>query len=217
MGTDPWKAYLARFPDPEFGSYARGAISPRLALELRDHILAAPLRPLSPEDRDPAAAWNMIRAGELRRLNEQQRYREPLDDALAIALLEELRAPVALAMGTPWRVLNMRPWTTPPSADMGPCKWHTDGDLHKFAKIMVYLTDCGEGLGGLEMEAHGAVVTVKGRAGQWCVFRNSVVRHRGMPPAKGERVAVEITIAPADEFDLQPRFLGHIARYPLEP
>ena len=214
---DPWKAYLARFPGPRFDHYARGALPLELADRLRAAVLASPVRPISNEDAAEGASWNRITDGIIARLNVDHAYREPIAEPLLEEMLAHLKAPVAEAMGTPWRLLNLRAWTTKPGAEIGPCKMHLDGDLLKIAKIMVYLTECGGGHGGLEMDIDKRMHVVTGPPGQWCVFRNSVVHHRGIPPESGERVAIEITIAPADEFDLRPRFLGHIARYPLEP
>ena len=117
------------------------------------------------------------------------------------AIVRHLRSQVQDCLGTPWRVVTVRSFrTNPPPGGNSPApqEWHYDGFPADVLKIMVYLSDVGGDLGTTELITHdGSSKTVEGPAGTWLLFRNSVLAHRAVQPAKGTRLLAEITLAPA--------------------
>lgn len=220
-----WLPYLSRFPAPdaEFAlrGYAIGGLPPAVTGKLGAAILSAAATPITNDIADGVEAPR-LRPGKLKRINKQHNFRSfTARQAYALrAVFDVLREPVARLLRTPWRVLTCRSWTTPPGASIGMNDWHRDGGLLQIPKIMIYSSKTGEGHGGLELRSDGGGVTeISGPPGLWILFYSSVIEHRGVAPCiRGtERVATEITIAPAQAFDLEPRFLGHNARYPTHP
>jgi SAM-dependent methyltransferase len=154
-------------------------------------------------------------------LNAGHRYYRlgPAQLSAMMQVLDDLRRPVAAALGSPWRVLNVRALQTLPEAEaMGPNAWHGDGFPPAILKIMVYLTPAGARTGTTEFErAGGGRLLIEGPEGTWALFRNSVLIHRGLPPQEGRRVVIEITLAPSLTFDLRPIVAGLNATYPEYP
>jgi hypothetical protein len=222
---DKWEDYLRTFPDRDekFVSrlYTTGALPPDLAEELRDAITSADPLPIANETYGEVAAA-ALNQKTLDKLNAQHVYRafdRPTSLALRCALVY-LKRPIAGLLHSPWRVLNCRSWTTIAGAEeYGPNMWHQDGDIKELLKIMIYSSETGGACGGLEIKAADGVRSIGGAPGQWVLFYNSRITHRGVAPKKSGfmRVATEVTIAPSREYDLEPRFLGQIARYPLHP
>jgi hypothetical protein len=151
-----------------------------------------------------------IKKTEIAQLDQQHRYRDLTFETAkwVSAILQELKGQIDRWLGPPWRVLNVRSWTTGKGASMGPNSWHTDGDDPDILKLMIYSTPTGGNYGGLELETK----SLNGES--WVVFYNSRVRHRAIAPRiEGvQRVATEVTLKPAREHDLVPRFIGHMAR-----
>ena len=134
------------------------------------------------------------------------------------AALNGLKDPVAEILGCPWRVLNVRSWVTRPGASGGPFAWHTDGLPKEMLKIMIYSTPCDKEHGGLAVDIGGGETQrLQGQAGLWVLFYNSKLKHCGIPPTLGERVATEITLVPWDHFILEPISLGTNGQYPIYP
>lgn len=221
-----WTKYLELFPAREAGfaarKYLRGEIPVILAQALRDAISAAPVIEINNESLAKGVALASLNPNDVKLLNAEHRYRDftvEIDKALAAAL-EYLRTPIATVLNSAWRVLNCRSWTTTAGAAHGPNAWHVDGDLDKIMKMMIYATPTGWGQGGLQIETEpNKVLNVQGRAGQWALFYNSVLKHRALAPEKDgiERVATEVTIAPSFGFDLRPKFIGLVGRYHESP
>jgi hypothetical protein len=156
-------------------------------------------------------------------VNRQHVFVWPLAETLWVLrdILDVLREPVAAALGSPWRLLQIKAWTTEAGhIDVGPNEWHKDGQPPDLLKIMIYLTETGPDLGGLEVELpKGKVAALAGPPGTWVLFYNSVMRHRGVAPKKEgiKRVVIELTLVPWLTFDLEPRYLGQNARHPFWP
>lgn len=223
--ADNWAPYLSAFPapDPVFThlGYTVGQVPPPEASALRQAITAAPGELLRNEEREGIEAPK-LKPAKLSLMNERHVHRAFTED-LRRALRDALRtlgAPIAKALRTPWRVLACRSWTTEPGATGGPNDWHRDGGIVGIMKIMIYSSRTGHGYGGLLLKtADGKIATISGPAGLWVLFQNSRIEHRGVAPTLPDamRVATEITIAPAQAFDLEPRFFGHNVRYPIHP
>lgn len=135
--------------------------------------------------------------------------------------LSAMSEAVTDSLGTPWRVVNVRCWRTlPNSAARGANEWHVDGFPTAFFKIMLYLTPASAESGTTELvSGSGKQVLVSGPAGTWLLFKNGVLKHRGVIPTSpvGERVAIEITIARALRRDLSVVVAGMDAKYPRFP
>lgn len=154
-------------------------------------------------------------------LNAGHRYfmPDPADRGALSSLIAALGPEVREALGTEWRVVNARILETLPSAAiMGPNAWHGDGFPPELLKIMVYLSPAGPACGTTEFQLPGGSTScIEGPAGTWVLFRNSTVIHRGVPPATGTRLAIEITLAPSWRRSTEPVFAGLNATYPEYP
>lgn len=199
--------------------YARGQLPTGINDALLKAVTAAPHLPIDNDGFAPGVGQNGLRPKYVEILNREHRYRAFTADigrALAAAFAH-LRDHVAALLNSPWRVLNCRAWTTPAGwTPFGPNAWHADGDLQDILKMMIYCTETGGEHGGFALKDG---ITLEGPPGQWLLFYNSRLQHRGIGPTKEgfERVAVEVTIAPAWGFDIRPKFIGLVGRYPDDP
>lgn len=134
-------------------------------------------------------------------------------------LLESIRDEVASALGSPWRTLNVRIWDTQPNADsLGPYEWHKDGFVDEIFKAMIYLSPLTEESGGIEFDIGDRIIRCNSSGpGAWALFKNSSVRHRGIPGTKQVRRAIEVTLCRACAFDVRPRHAGLNAHWPQYP
>ena len=134
-------------------------------------------------------------------------------------LLEALREPVMRCIGFPWRVVNIRCWKTGTQAiETEANAWHIDGFPRWTLKVMIYLSGADQDRGTTEIRLKdGSVRFVEGRAGCWILFKNTELMHRGTAPKSGERLVVEITIAPSFKNDQRPVCAGLNALYPKIP
>jgi hypothetical protein len=137
-------------------------------------------------------------------------------------ILEMLAEPVAANLGTPWRVLNCRAWSTPASdaVGAGPNDWHTDAEPLGVYKIMIYLTAIGGDQGGIDLrDASDHELRLVEEPGCWVLFYNSHLLHRGYAPTAPTacRRAIEVTICHWLTMQLEPVFLGQNGRHPITP
>ncbi len=223
---EEWSKYLAtvpvEYPRKEYrrDQYWIDVLPEKLVLPLKAAIEAAPpLEDWTAPDVTPA----LLDEAMLREIMKEHRFRA-LDEPTIGAyhgVIQWLKWRVAEVIGAPWAVLNVRSWTTGSGVhERGPNKWHRDGMPKDMLKLMIYLTSIGGEGGGLEMGVDDQTIRrVEGPAGTWVLFQNSILKHRGLAPtAEGAvRVASELTLIPAREFDLAPRSLGFNARHPLSP
>jgi hypothetical protein len=134
-------------------------------------------------------------------------------------MLDFLKMPVADCLGSPWRVLNLRSWTTPPSTgNVEMYAWHTDNFVPEIFKILVYLVPLSEETGSVQVRLGGQEIThVSDAPGAWLLFNNTTIIHRGLPGTKANRTVIEITISRAADYDLTPRFPGLNSLWPEYP
>jgi hypothetical protein len=215
---DNWRNHLRAFPRPKVAC-AAGYLQDDLADEFRAAIEQAPVIPFTNEPRMAGVEIAAINPKELAALNREHVYRD-LDDgtkAVLRKIFAHLKEPIAALLGTPWRILNARSWTTRRGASMGPNIWHTDGDVPEILKLMLYGTPTGGEYGGLEYQIAEETHQLNGQS--WFLFHNSLITHRGIAPrVEGlERVATEVTLCQSEKFCLEPIFLGLAARHALEP
>ena len=125
------------------------------------------------------------------------------------------------AIGTPWRVLNVRIWKTPAAipetVHKGSLAWHDDGMPPDMLKLLIYLTDLSPETGMVEWKvSEDETATLQGPAGSWLLFQNSVVFHRGIPPTKPgtHRTLLEITLTPSAVNNTTVVHGGNNARHP---
>lgn len=198
-----------------------GGLSSDALQSLREAIDRAPPRLIRTADHDEGYEFNAGLGDYERILNRDHVYVQlGADQAAALRrVIRLLRRPVAAALGSPWRVVNTRCWKTSPSAsESGPNAWHADGFPVAAPKLMIYLTGAGPSLGSTEIRAlDGTTIFVEGPPGMWVLFRNGDLQHRGIAPQVGERIILELTLAPALRFDATPVFAGLNAKYPRRP
>jgi tetratricopeptide (TPR) repeat protein len=134
-------------------------------------------------------------------------------------LLQGLVKPITDCLGTPWRIVNVIVQKTPPGViEGGANAWHNDAFALSALKILIYLTGAGLEIGTTELRLqNGSNTLVEGPPGTWLLFKNSELIHRGLAPKKGERIIIQLTIAPALNQDTIPIFAGLNARHPLVP
>ena len=133
---------------------------------------------------------------------------------LLTTCVAQLRTSVAELLGTPWRICNVRVWTTPPATPHELMyKKHTDGYPTGLFKLMIYFTPMNRAHGGLMMNEK----LLEGPGGSWILFYNSILMHAGVPGLTELRASAEITLARAREFDLALHQPGLNSHYPLAP
>lgn len=221
-----WQQYLESFP-PRRDDFARrkymhGTLPIWLADGLNAAILAAPVIPIT--NKMPKGTMGFpLNEKYLTGLNEQHKYRAfTVETVRALdRIFEFLRVQITEALCSKWRVLNCRSWTTEQGADIGPNVWHTDGDFKELMKLMIYSSPTSAEEGCLEIipEVGADPVRIKGPAGRWVLFYNSVLKHRGVAPTRPGivRVATEVIIAPSIGYDLRPKHLGQVGGYYENP
>lgn len=162
--------------------------------------------------------WSPVVENDVRASSHFRAISGPLAELLA-ACVQQLRGPVADLLGSSWRVLNTRAWTTPPSLAVrtGMYKLHGDAFPNAVFKTMIYFTPMDDEHGGLEVVRNGQCAALRGPAGSWVLFYNSSVMHRGLPGAGARRACAEITLCRAASFDLELHQPGINAHWPELP
>lgn len=134
-------------------------------------------------------------------------------------IIEALVQPMTECLGSPWKIINVLCWETYPDAiPTGPNEWHTDGLPIAVQKVMIYLVgaDAEHGTTELHLE-NGSLHKVTGPPGTWLIFKISEIVHRGVAPLKDKRIALELRLVPALQYDLRPYSAGFNAHYPKIP
>ena len=133
----------------------------------------------------------------------------------------ELAPTVSEAIGTAWRVLNVRIWKTFPHKEgedlLGSLAWHHDGMPDGMLKLLIYMSDISADTGTVEWkDADDNSSILTGPVGTWLLFQNSGVLHRGVPPKDKNalRKVVEITLTPSILNDQTVIIGGNNARHP---
>jgi hypothetical protein len=209
--------------DAEFRrlGYKIGHLSERIATEMRHVMMTAPIVCFSSAEQVNGFVGHAYDEGFDKSINHQSQFRrlDPAGEALLEKALAELRNEVASCLGSPWRIVAVKSWTTPPSNSAAYMYgWHGDEFPEELFKIMIYWGPMSRETGGLEIYSKGKEIFVQSSShGTWVLFRNSDLLHRGVPGNKGVRAATEVTICRASTFDLRLRFPGVVPDYPVFP
>lgn len=135
-------------------------------------------------------------------------------------ILNSIKDQVSECLGSPWRILTIRSWDTPPSADGSnnpTAKWHRDGLGNGIRKIMLYLTDVDNYYGATTLETKSGTFKLDGPAGTFLLFDSNDVRHKACLPREGVRRIIEITICKSITYELTGFSAGLNGQYPLFP
>jgi hypothetical protein len=202
-------------------NYALGALPASLALRLQKAIMTAPVAQYSSAERLSGFVASNYDVSSDAIVNGHSRFRE-LDSTGEVLLSEalvQMRDDVASCLGTPWRVIGVKSWTTPPGKPpIGMYGWHGDDWVGELFKIMIYLTPMSRKTGSLEILENGNKIFLEAPdPGRWILFRNSDLVHRGVPGSNFERAVIEITLSRGLTFDLRLRFPGFNAHWPELP
>lgn len=137
------------------------------------------------------------------------------------ASVERVKPIITGCLGSAWRVVQTRYWEAKAGGEgIGTNSWHTDGFPRDALKILSFFSDVDEAKGTTQFKKlDGTIRVFRGRAGKWLLFRNSDLLHSGLPPApgNGNRLTVEITLAPSLAVDSHPVFAGVNGHYPYVP
>jgi hypothetical protein len=83
---------------------------------------------------------------------------------------------------------------------------------------LIYITPAGPLTGTPELQLdEGEVLAMDGPPGSWIFFEISKIIHRGVPPKAGNRIILEVIIAPSFKGGVNPVISGNNAAYPLYP
>jgi hypothetical protein len=209
---------VVRFRQP---GYALGGLSQALALQLQDAVMTAPIARYSSAERLPGFIASNYDSKSDTAVNGHSQFRalDPAGQALLGEALAQMRDDVASCLGSPWRVVAIKSWTTPPGkAPVDMYGWHGDEWVEELFKIMIYLTPMTRTNGGLEIYLDGRTIFLESPdPGKWVLFRNSDLLHRGVPGSDSVRAVIEISLARALASDLRLRFPGLNAHWPEFP
>lgn len=202
---------------------AQGTLPERESLVLREALDQAPVVQLEHDDCARGYVGNPRVRDTQAQLNTGQVFLQlgVRQRAALVPVLELLRSDMRISLGAPWRIVNIRCWKTLPTAlKVEANDWHVDGFPSVFLKLMVYLSPVSRNFGTTELIlADGSNRVVEGPIGTWLLFRNGVLRHRGVAPAVSgfSRVVAEVTIVRAFQDRLTPISAGFNAKYPRYP
>ena len=185
-----------------FERYLVGKVSDGIAERMVRAVRFAPVISLSNDPgKKGTIAYTPARPDEAEILNQQNIYHANTPELMGLydeAMLE-MSAPLMDALGAPWKILRVRSWETLPGANMGPAKWHFDGLGKEILKIMLYCTKQDHGfITVIDGTAHQII---RGPAGTWVLLASSAMKHHGIAPLEGTRVAVEYTLKIAEVED----------------
>jgi len=114
-------------------------------------------------------------------------------------LIRAARDEIFFALNSPFRVVQLRAWTTVPNASQfGPSDWHKDGLEPGHLKMMIYPLGLGGANGALALKTEHSPSQeeiIEGEEGLVIIFQNSDIEHRAIPPKDGgSRPTIEITL-----------------------
>ena len=105
----------------------------------------------------------------------------------------EVRNHIEEYVRSPFAFINTRSWYTKPNSDKcGPNAYHRDGFPDGHLKIMVYPNGLNSKNGGLLIKGYGKITSLP-RGAAIC-FKNSDIKHGGIPGTESDRLCVELTI-----------------------
>mgnify|MGYP000388389990 CR=1 FL=1 len=201
-----------------FSTHVLGEASLRTVRDAFNHVPRTTLLPPS-QDAHPEWLLSDLDSRSIRQLNESIEFLDCQELGNAVAALLESEGSFILDAlnGSPFRVVNVRAWTTRPNApSIGPNAYHLDGFHAGFLKAMIYLDGLGGSAGSLEIEGNGLVT---GPPGLMVIFENSKVWHRAVPGTRSERPVMELTlqrlvVPPMSQI---PLVGSPMCRYPRDP
>jgi hypothetical protein len=201
--------------------YALGLLTRALALQLQKTTMTAPIMQYSSAEQLLGFTSSIYDSKSDAAVNSHSQFRElgPVGQTLLGKALLQMRDEIASFLGSPWRVVAVKCWTTPPGeppVDM--YGWHGDDWVGELFKIMIYLTPMTRQSGSLEIFSDGKAIFIESLdPGKWVLFRNSDLLHRGVPGTDTTRAVIEISLCRALVFDLRLRFPGLNAYMPELP
>ena len=103
------------------------------------------------------------------------------------------RKKIAKYLKSPFAFVNARSWVTKPNSEpIEPNKLHRDGFPEGHLKVMIYPNGLNGNNGGFFMKDNGLLLNLpKGSA---ICFKNSDVKHCGIPGTQSDRLCIELTI-----------------------
>ncbi|MBY0281043.1 MAG: hypothetical protein K2W94_02685 [Alphaproteobacteria bacterium] len=133
--------------------------------------------------------------------------------------IETLASEFEAAIGHYFNVVGIRAFELCPlTTSIGPHIWHKDSHPAGAKKLMLYLSKTNQEVGSTEYETYqGDIFRVEGDGGEWVLFSNSRVKHRGIPPQSQNRPIIEITFMPALKTDIRINDTGQNAICPWFP
>jgi len=201
------------------GGYYIGSLKKNTAERLADVIEQDKIVRMIASDHNPNYIHN-DRIDE-EKINKANIFYRPSTQTLELLqeILKTIEVPIASHIGSRWKAVNVRHWSTQQSKESyGANRWHTDGMPNSIRKIMIYPQEVSVLTGTTEIQKkNGENYTVEGEAGTWLLFDNSILLHRGIPPPKGSRHVLEITIAPSFRGGGIAFFAGNNGQYPQFP
>ena len=197
------------------------AVSSERAAELLEVINSCPHRPLTVEDYAPGYQHNASIGKLLDDLNESFISYDLSGRPLTAIrrLCEEIDPEVRSCFGGPWKVVAAKAARTHAATrEIGRNVWHSDHFPAGLHKILIYLTPPSLETGTTEVRLRtGAVKTVEGPPGTYLLFNPTELSHRGIPPVRGERVSIDLTVVPSFFSGLDPVYPGQNGAYPEFP
>jgi len=221
-----------RIPNVEFdlNEFKIGSISEQLAISLLKSLDSLPKRMYERNDCSELYIASRCNPKEVHAHNRFFSFFNFEKEQLALVKLicEELKPTIESCLGVGFKVINIKVQEscTNPRFKMGPNRLHTDGFPKKIYKALVYLTEASEKTGNTLLcfrkskkykKAHGADAYVMGPPGTFLFFNPNNIAHKGLPPEKGRKVILEVTICPAYETEINPTFNGTNSRHPIIP
>jgi hypothetical protein len=142
--------------------------------------------------------------------------------AILARIIDDIAPSVSAAYGSPWRVVNVRAYSTLGKAtsvfEGGPNTWHSDRFNSAILKALVYLTPINARAGATEARLpDGSTYVTEGDAGTYLIFDPTKLIHRGLPPQEGQRDTIEFTFAASRRLEKEPVIAGQNAVYPWLP
>ena len=201
--------------------YFFGCIDPEVAEKAFSSVIRSRRTPLINDDHDPAYITYAFPSDSLNDTNRASAFRQfdaqarwAIEDAL-----DSLKDDVAACLGTPWKTVTVRAWSTrPASAAKGGYGWHSDGYIPELYKILLYLTPLSPETGSIEIRSGGKTVRRRyDRRGAYALFDNTRRVHRGVAGSLHERVVVDATICRSVKFDIRLRSPGQNSHWPKYP
>jgi hypothetical protein len=108
-------------------------------------------------------------------------------------IIKDIYLPIKNVINSNWKCIQVRAWITKKNSQdfLGPLKFHTDGMPHSIYKIMIYPEPLSEENGSIQFENHKILNT---KYPTVLIFKNSTIKHRGVPGVNYDRPVIELTI-----------------------